>query len=85
MSGKRGLAEEMPMQITARARESGAAVRPGSAEQIERDPLLTVDNLASLTGWAASAGIEAEYHLVPNAEVAYLGSYLVHDSDAFVP
>src|SRR5713101_57912 len=84
MSGKRGLAEEMPMQITARARESGAAVEPGSAEQIERDPLLTVHNLAGLAGWAASAGIEAEYHLVANAEVAYLGSYLVHDTGAFV-
>ena len=85
ISGKRRLAEEMPVQITARARESGAAVQPGSAEQIERDPLLAVDNLAGLAGWAGSAGIEAEYDLVPSAEVAYLGSYLVHDSGAFVP
>ena len=46
--------------------------------------MLTVDDLAGLARWAASAGIEAEYHLVPNAEVAYLGSYLVHDTGAFV-
>src|SRR5438270_782546 len=84
MSSERRLAEEMPMQPIARARESRAAVQPGPAEQVERDPVLTVDNFAGLARWAAAAGIEAKNHLVANVEVADLRSHLVYDTGAFV-
>ena len=84
MRGKRRLAEEMPVQPIAGARESRATVQPGPAEQVERDPVLTVDNFAGLARWAGSARIEAENHLVANVEVADLRSHLDYDTRAFV-
>src|SRR5439155_2065120 len=84
MRGKRRLAEKMPVQPIAGARESRATVQPGPAEQVERDPVLTVDNFAGLARWAAAAGIEAKNHLVANVEVADLRSHLVYDTGAFV-
>ncbi len=72
------------MQPIAGARESRATVQPGPAEQVERDPVLTVDDFASLARWAASAGIEAKNHLVANVEVADLRAHLDYDARAFV-
>jgi hypothetical protein len=46
--------------------------------------MLTVDNFAGLAGWAASAGIEAKDDLVPNVEIADLGSDLLDDARPFV-
>ena len=84
MRGKRRLAEKMPMQLIAGACESRATVRPGPAEQVERYPVLTIDNFAGLTRWAGSAGIEAKNHLMANVEVADLRSHLDYDTRAFV-
>ena len=72
------------MQPIAGARESRATVQPGPAEQVERDPVLTVDDLAGLARWAASAGIEAENHLVANVEVGHQRARLDNDTRTFV-
>jgi hypothetical protein len=74
MRGKRRLAEEMPMQPIAGARERRATVQPGPAEQVERDP--AVDNFAGLARRAAAAGIEAKNHAVANVEVTDLRAHL---------
>jgi hypothetical protein len=79
------LAEKVPVKMPAGAYQSWAAVQPGSAEQIERDPVLTVDDVAGLAVRTASAGIEAENHLVAYPETGDLGSHLIYDSRAFVP
>ena len=84
MRGKRRLAEEMPMQVSDGARERRATVQPRPAEQIEWNPVLTVDNFARQAGWAASAGIEAKNHLVANVELADLRPHLDDDARAFV-
>src|SRR5437868_12933767 len=72
------------MQPIAGARERRAAVQARSAEQVEGDPVLTVDNFAGLARWAGSAGIEAKDHPVANMKVAHLRTHLDDDTRAFV-
>src|SRR4051812_38859515 len=71
--------------MSASAGESGAAVQPESAEQVEGNPVLAIDNPARSAGRTGSAGIEAENYLVANTEVGDLDSHLLYYSHSFMP